>query len=718
MKNNDSELIHQVLSGDQEAFTTLVSKYQKRVHALIWKKTGDFHVAEEITQDTFLRAYRKLGSLKNTNLFAGWLYVIANRLTNTWFQKQRPKMQSLDAMTQTQIEELYYSKYVEEHRDEIALEKRVDLVKRLLNKLPESERSVITLHYLAGSSVKEISEFLGVSLNTVKSRLHRARKRLQKEDNMIRETLGSLQPTTNLTEEITKIIKDTGSQIDPTTTSGSKPFAPWVIATSTVIFIVLMLGIGANNLVQIQQPYSLDATSEMTVDIVDAGLMLNLPSNPNVQNQVGNINAPDNNDETNQNIEPNVSSSASGKIVDEDGRPVNDVKVAIFSVKDGNGAWFPTTIGGPNSIHDGLLAFPAEINRNGNFTIKEFDRKVVQLGLLPYYRPEQRIVKIQIGDLYLFPHKSISTNGIVLQTIEKQEITNVEITVQEDTLYTSKTRQNRSTNRSSKQYLAQRGVANISGKVVDVDGKPVANLPVFVCSQHITPDEYLITAILPDSFPNLLRAQTDVEGRFAISGVTSLPQYFGALPYNIDYRLPKDFDNILKKFNSRANQLPFHRLKPYIKEFEEHGFGTRHYDYEPDVEIVSLRINGITYYPQSDFDDIPFGIVPRANIKDVVVTVQPRGYVKGRVLFRDGTPLTNARLKLKYNYGVNNRRGGLSTRDKLWVDADGYFIHYLDEKDAHFSYQFTIEYQGLTATSTPITLKPGQRYDNLTFTLK
>ncbi|MCY4404493.1 MAG: RNA polymerase sigma factor [Candidatus Poribacteria bacterium] len=709
MKNSDSELIHRILSGNQEAFTSLVSKYQKRVHALIWKKTGDFHVAEEITQDTFLRAYRKLGSLKNPNLFAGWLYVIADRLTNTWFQKKRPRMRSLDAMTQGQIDELFYSKYVEKHNEELASERRVDLVKRLLSKLPESERIVITLHYLAGSSVKEISEFLGVSLNTVKSRLHRARKRLQKEDNMVRETLGILQPITNLTEDIMRTIKDTGAHIDSAVPSGSRPLVPWVIATSMVLFVVLMLGIGANNFVQFQQPYSLDSTSEMTVDIVDASVMLNLPSNPEVRNQVGNINAPDNNDETNQNIETNVSSSASGKIVDNNGKPVNDVQVALFPLKDGDGAWFPITIGDQSSIHEGLQAFPAKINRKGNFTIKDFNDKVMKLGLLPYYRPVERIVKIQIGDLYLFPNKLGSYNGVVLQT-KQQEIKNVEITVQDEKHNIARTRQK----------LTHRNSSSISGRVVDTDGNPVVDLPIFI-SPHLIPEEaeegIYLTAIPPEGLLNFCRGQTDVDGQFTITGVTSVPQYLSALPYNIDQRLPEDFETILKKFISRTYQLPFHRSKPYIKEFEEYGFGTDHYDYEPDVEIVSLTIDGITYYPHADFDEIPFGIVPGKHIKNVVVTVQPRGYVKGRVIFKDGTPLTNDRILLSYNYSGNNRRGS-STENKLWVDADGYFIHYLDEKDSHFSYQFTIEYQGHKATSTPITLKPGQRYDDLIFRLK
>ena len=79
MKNDDVELVHNILSGDDTAFNALVEKYQKNVHAMAWQRIGDFHVAEEITQDVFLQAYNKLSTLKDPNKFARWLYVIAKR---------------------------------------------------------------------------------------------------------------------------------------------------------------------------------------------------------------------------------------------------------------------------------------------------------------------------------------------------------------------------------------------------------------------------------------------------------------------------------------------------------------------------------------------------------------------------------------------------------------------------------------------------------------
>ena len=89
MKNDDIQLIQRVLDGDDTAFSALVRKYQKPVHALVWRKIGDFHIAEDITQDTFLKAYQNLSTLKEPQRFASWLYVIAANYCKMWLRKKR-----------------------------------------------------------------------------------------------------------------------------------------------------------------------------------------------------------------------------------------------------------------------------------------------------------------------------------------------------------------------------------------------------------------------------------------------------------------------------------------------------------------------------------------------------------------------------------------------------------------------------------------------------
>ena len=66
MVDDNVQLIRRILSGDDAAFSILMRKHQKGVHALIWRKIGDFHIAEEITQDTFIRVYKKLGTFRRS----------------------------------------------------------------------------------------------------------------------------------------------------------------------------------------------------------------------------------------------------------------------------------------------------------------------------------------------------------------------------------------------------------------------------------------------------------------------------------------------------------------------------------------------------------------------------------------------------------------------------------------------------------------------------
>ncbi len=113
MKNNDVTLIQQTLGGDQSAFTVLVEKYQKLIHAFAWRKLGDFHLAEEITQDTFLQVYQRLWTLRDPNRFAAWVYAIAKNCCLASFRKTQLPIVSLETMSEAEIEKLYYTQHLE-----------------------------------------------------------------------------------------------------------------------------------------------------------------------------------------------------------------------------------------------------------------------------------------------------------------------------------------------------------------------------------------------------------------------------------------------------------------------------------------------------------------------------------------------------------------------------------------------------------------------------
>ena len=124
-----------------------------------------------------------------------------------------------------------YSQYIIEEQAEAATEARRNIAQRLLARLRESERTVVTLHYFGEMTCEEISRFLGVSASTVKSRLRRARHRLKRAEPMIQEALKGFQIRATLTENIMEKI----SRIQPETPVPVNPFMPWAIAASTLV---------------------------------------------------------------------------------------------------------------------------------------------------------------------------------------------------------------------------------------------------------------------------------------------------------------------------------------------------------------------------------------------------------------------------------------------------------------------------------------------------
>ena len=189
MKNDDVGLIQRILAGDETAFVSLVKKYRKQVHALAWRKIGDFQIAEDIVQETFLQVYQKLETLNDPTQFSRWLHAIVHHLCVAWHRKNRLQIQSLEETHISEIETEAYSRYIAAEHVQTTAEAQRDLVKQLLTKLKESDREVITLHYFEEMTSSEIGTFLGVSENTVKSRLHRARQRLKKYEVMIQGAL-------------------------------------------------------------------------------------------------------------------------------------------------------------------------------------------------------------------------------------------------------------------------------------------------------------------------------------------------------------------------------------------------------------------------------------------------------------------------------------------------------------------------------------------------
>ena len=184
MRSDDEKLVSQTLAGDQDAFGVLVHKYQEMVYAYAFQKVRNEEDAQDVTQEVFWRAYHGLYQLRQPHRFRSWLYTIMSneckrRLVS--IIKIRQRETTLEEATDDTLQ-------IEPAHTAPTEGWRVDL-EQALTELPDDNRVAVSMFYMGDHSLKEISEFLGVSVNTVKGKLYRARQQL---GNALSERYGSL----------------------------------------------------------------------------------------------------------------------------------------------------------------------------------------------------------------------------------------------------------------------------------------------------------------------------------------------------------------------------------------------------------------------------------------------------------------------------------------------------------------------------------------------
>jgi RNA polymerase sigma factor (sigma-70 family) len=276
MALSDIELIQRTLDGDQAAFGFLVDKYKGLVHGLAYHKLKDFHHAEDITQETFLKAYQKLSTLRYPQHFRAWIYVIVTRLCKTWLRKKRLPMETIDDIEADEVNSFALAKDADQ--------KTRDIVHDALENLPESERTVLTLHYLTGDSIKEIAHFMGASPGAIYKRMDRARGRMKEEiTQIIEQTLGAVQLPSNLTQQIMSKL----GELQPTPAPQVKPLIPWIVV-ATLGLIALFAGLAPQQLMRFQRPYNLNASEPaVLVELIDAPIIDLLVTKPSLVNRAG-----------------------------------------------------------------------------------------------------------------------------------------------------------------------------------------------------------------------------------------------------------------------------------------------------------------------------------------------------------------------------------------------------------------------------------------------
>jgi RNA polymerase sigma-70 factor (ECF subfamily) len=180
--DNSKLLVKKSQKGDTSAFEELVKMYQDRIYALSYQLTGNHADAEDLAQNTFIKAYRALPKFRNEADFGTWLHRIAVNLSINEKRKRRPDV-SLDNPVQTRDGEMPRMVASDTESPEEAYENKEfsGMVRRALKELSVEHRAVLVLREMQGYSYDEIAVMLDCSLGTVKSRINRARQTLKKE---------------------------------------------------------------------------------------------------------------------------------------------------------------------------------------------------------------------------------------------------------------------------------------------------------------------------------------------------------------------------------------------------------------------------------------------------------------------------------------------------------------------------------------------------------
>ena len=188
----DQYYIQEVLKGNSKAYAPLVEKHKAMVFTICFKIVRKAEVAEELAQDTFLKAYDKLDKFRGEAKFSTWLYRIAYNAAISMTRKRRLEVYALD--------DFVISNYSEddavENLDVLEAEEQQEILQKAMEHLSDDDYLIINLFYLKELAVNDISSITGLSAANVKVKLHRIRKKLyrlmQKEVESTEENINAI----------------------------------------------------------------------------------------------------------------------------------------------------------------------------------------------------------------------------------------------------------------------------------------------------------------------------------------------------------------------------------------------------------------------------------------------------------------------------------------------------------------------------------------------
>jgi RNA polymerase sigma-70 factor, ECF subfamily len=177
LMNSTEELVARVRGGDEEAFRLIFDRYSRPVLSFIYDMVGDRSLAEDLAQETFVRAYRGLGGLREETKLSTWLFAIAKNCAREQLRSRRRNEGNVEIDGEPAFE-------LRDHGQTPSgalLDKELSgVIQRALQKLDEDKRTVFTLKVLQQRSYEEIAEITGSSVGKLKTDLHRARAEMRK----------------------------------------------------------------------------------------------------------------------------------------------------------------------------------------------------------------------------------------------------------------------------------------------------------------------------------------------------------------------------------------------------------------------------------------------------------------------------------------------------------------------------------------------------------
>ena len=172
--NNEQILINQIMDGDTSAFSVLVESYKDLVFTLALRMLKNKEEAEEVAQDTFVKAYKSLSKFKGDSKFSTWIYRVAYNTCLDRIKKNRKYINNVEINEFT----AHQVKTIDNALDRIEVRERNEAIQRCIERLSSEDSFLLTLYYFDDLSLDEISKIVGISTNSIKVKLFRCRKKL------------------------------------------------------------------------------------------------------------------------------------------------------------------------------------------------------------------------------------------------------------------------------------------------------------------------------------------------------------------------------------------------------------------------------------------------------------------------------------------------------------------------------------------------------------